>query len=271
MLKDVWITPSEKVHLINLHEKECYSDYTGNAGNTGVLELLMGEKSIPYKAIIKSFELEELTTGAMKSVASITRTDDKVYANYYSNRLYINTPFDDLTSIGNELAFWGVYKRKAITLRCSAVQYGDCLICFLGQSNTGKTTAMRRCLAEILESVPASDDHISLEIDNNRITYVSPIWDVVTKEYGEQKHGVVKQFIGVMLDPPILETYGVWDIYPHVVGASLYPQSAVQEFIWGELSRLKCTLISGKPRNIEENLRRIQKVLETKGKNDARL
>ncbi len=112
----------------------------------------------------------------------------------------IETPFNDLISIGFEMALYQCLYQSTLTLYASAyVDEQGTLVLALGKSNSGKSTFLNhRVKLDRQKRQAISDDHISLRVKNNHLLAFCPIWDAFYSK--NQKPIKIRRILFVILD-----------------------------------------------------------------------
>jgi hypothetical protein len=179
--------------------------------NSGHIPLKVGSKVL--QNTIKETHISEYSShttidnkGELVSIKSV----------FSHNNIRIDSPFDELVSLGNDLSLFALLYDNSLTIRASSFVFNNVLYIICGQSNQGKSTFLKEMKKNHPDIIPISDDHLVLKREDNIIACITPIWDEIFAENHEKTY--VNEITFLILDDTLMDKPCLVDILPHLIG-----------------------------------------------------
>lgn len=176
-----WLCPDVSAHYSINDNTAIHKDYAC------AISIKNRNVSIPEGLTIDKWNFTKkdnyrfLVSSSFKLIASNQKIPNVVMKSRLTPSLIeINSPFNNLELIGNDLSFASLIFYNSLTLRCSSFLIDDVLYIFCGKSGSGKTCVLSNAHKKYNTHIQlTSDDHLTLKTEDDHIKISTPYWDDV--------------------------------------------------------------------------------------------
>ncbi|WIV11342.1 hypothetical protein [Proteiniborus sp. MB09-C3] len=201
------------IKTINYHLNNNYLVLSSNNissklfAENSLIAIKMSDNKLPFGTIVKSLKVNK-KDNYYKTICILTSLNNPnaSYSEIITSEvidggnLTINSPYNDMTAIANELSIYLLYMKNILTIHASCFVQNEIGYIFLGRSNSGKSTSVKMISKLFTSGKIIADDHIHICAEKSSILLSCPIWDAENKSKEVNKWYIVKKIRLICLD-----------------------------------------------------------------------